>query len=188
MELIKNIVKQFYPLVIMLSCVSFVIWMFFSDGLRGKKSVFEGAGEIFAPAFDTGVVKNNALSYVGDSVSGYVPVIAYTGGTQTAGTYITLKSMFDVILEDGTIVKGSTEDGFAIYLMDIKNTADNSVLLFWTAEDIAEMEEIPAAFVYEKEQDILYCFKSGIYTVYVKIYGTDGGEETYVFSLPVEIS
>ncbi|MBQ2901137.1 MAG: hypothetical protein IJE49_04760 [Agathobacter sp.] len=188
MELIKNIVKQFYPLIIMLGCVSFAIWMFFSTGLRGKDNVFEGAGEVFSPVLDTGNLKNEGLSYVEGAVSDYVPVMTYTGGTQNAGSYIAMKSLFDVTMEDGSVVNGSEESGFTIYLTDIQNQAGDSVLMFLNADDIASMEEILVPFVYEKEQDILCCFQGGIYTVYVKICGTNGGEHTYVFQLPVEHS
>lgn len=188
MELIKNVVKQFYLLIIMLGLVSFVTWMFFSNGLHGKESVFEGAGEVFTPVIDTGEIKNEGMDYVGEVISDYVPVITYTGGVQTEGSFVIFKNMFDVTLEEGSIVSGDAEDGFAIYLLDIKNSAGESAMLLLSEEEIAVMEEIPAPFVYEKEQDILCCFNSGIYTVYVKIYGTNGGEDTYVFKLPVETS
>ena len=54
--------------------------------------------------------------------------------------------------------------------------------------DIDIMEEIPAAFVYDKENDLLYIYGSGTYTVEVKVYGASGATQTYEFNLPVEVS
>mgnify|MGYP003301527749 FL=1 len=56
-----------------------------------------------------------------------------------------------------------------------------------STDDLANMEELPSAFVYDKELDMLYVFGSGTYTVSVKIYFDVGGMETYEFKLPVEL-
>ena len=188
MEIIKSMLKHYYSLLLLLAFFSFVIWMFFSEGLHGKENVFWATGEVVAPLLHGGEMKSDGIAYMENNVSGYVPVITYTGGIQEVGKYISIKSLLDVTLEDGTTVNGSVEDGFTIYLEDIKNSAGNSTLMYLTAEDIANMEEIPASFVYEKEEDILHCFASGIYTVYLKIYGSNGGVESYVFQMPVEPS
>lgn len=187
MEMIKDIVRQFYPLLILTSCVLFVMGVFFSAPIYSGEGVFEGAGELFSPVADTGEIKSEGISYIEGSVSGYMPVIRYASGVQKTGSYIVFKDMFIVQKEDGSVVSGSEEDGFAIYLLDIKNHAGKSVLLTLSAEEIEALEEIPAPFVYEEEQDILCCFLSGVYTVQIKVYGAHGGQEIYEFQLPVEV-
>lgn len=187
MELIKTLVKQFYPIMIMFACVSFVVYMFFSAELNGGNGVFEGTGNVYVSMIGTDEVTNNGLNYAGNTADSYVPSIKYNSGAKAVGDCLSFKSLFDVQKEDGTIANGSTEDTFALYLMDIKNQTGNSVLEILSSEEIAQMEEIPAPFVYDKEQDLLYLHGSGVYTVYIKIYGSGGGMEIYEFQLPVEI-
>ena len=55
-----------------------------------------------------------------------------------------------------------------------------------SANDIAQLEEVPAPFVYDKENDLLYIFASGTYHVIVKIYTDSGASQSYEFQLPVE--
>ena len=187
MELIKDIVKQFYPLLIMLGCISFVLWIFFSAEVFGGEGVFLGTGNVFSPMLETDELKNDGLDYVGSFASGYVPVVKYMGGAQVVGTSMSFKDMFSVKNASGNFVSGSTEDDFAIYLLDIKGQAGNSVLTRLSSEFIGQMQEIPSPFVYDREQGILYFYGSGIYTVQVKIYGNSGSQSTYEFQLPVEV-
>ena len=188
MELIKDIAKQFYPLLIMLACVLFVVGVYFSADMFGGTGVFEGTGEVFEPMLVSDELKNDGLSYVGSTSSGYTPVVKYISVAHAVGESVTFKDMFTVRKEDGTTVSGSTEDGFAIYLIDIKSLSGNSMLEVLSTEEIAGLEEIPAAFIYDKELDTLYFHGSGTYMVYVKVYGPDGGQTTYEFKLPVETS
>ena len=185
MEMIKDIVKQLYPLIIMLICVLFVTGVFFSETFLEKKGVFQGSGRLFEPVLEE-KIKNDGLHYLDVVVSTYVPVVKYVASAQTTGSSIRFKEQFEVTKEDGSVVKGSVEDEFAIYLLDIKNMAGESVLLRMTEDEIAREEEIPASFVYEAEEDILYCFENGIYTASIKVYGANGGQKTYEFMLPVD--
>lgn len=186
MEMIKSIVNQFYPLLIMLACVSFVIYVFFSVEFNGGEGVFEATGNIYAPMIGTDEVKNDGLDYVSGSVTGGVPVVKYISGAKQAGTNFVFKDVLEVHKAGGSIVSATTEDDFAIYLADIKTQSGESVLQFLSKEEIENLEEIPAAFIYDKETDLLYLYSSGIYTVEVKIYGNNGGQEVYEFKLPVE--
>lgn len=188
MELIKDIVRQFYPLLIMLSCITFVLWIFFSSDIFGGDGVLEGGGKVYAPMMGTDQLKNDGLSYVGGASSGYVPVVKYSAGAQNVGEEAVFKDLFSVKKENGSFVNGSTEDGFALYLMDIRTASGNSVLATLTAEEIENLEEVTTAFIYDRENDILYFHGSGTYIVYIKVYGSSGGQKTYEFKLPVEAS
>lgn len=186
MEKIKIVIKPFYSLLIMIGCVILVINVFFSATNSGGLKIFETSGSIFQPMLGSDEVKNEGLNYLESLESGYVPIVKYSSGVQRVGESVVFKSLMTVRKENGTNVSGSVEDDFALYLMDIKSQAGESVLETLSSEEIAELEEIPASFVYDKEQDKLYFFGSGIYIVYVKIYGSSGGLETYEFQLPVE--
>lgn len=186
MDMIKMVVKQFYPLMIMLSCVLFVVYIFFSANPNDGKDIFEGVGNVFAPMIGTDEVKNDGLSYKQSGVSGYIPIIKYNVGPQKVGNCVSFRELFLVQKEDGSFVNGNTDDGFALYLEDIRNQNGNCVLEWLSSEEIAEMEEIPASFVYDKEQDLLYIYGSGTFVVYIKVYGSSGGSQIYEFNLPVE--
>lgn len=187
MELIKDIVKQFYPLLVMLGCIGFVTWMFFSSDTFGKEGIWEGTGKVFSQVIGSDELKNEGMDYIGSFGSNYVPVVKYMAGVQVIGTSISFKDMFSVKNESGSWVSGSTEDDFVMYLVDIKGLAGNSVLAWLSTDSIGQMQEIPAPFVYDKEQDVLYFFGSGTYTVFVKLYGNSGSQITYEFRLPVEV-
>ena len=188
MELIKDLIKGFYPLMIAGACVAFVIGIFFSSPLNGKTGVFEGVGSIYIPIVNTTPVQNEGLHFEGNSISGDVPVLKYNHGAASSGEGLVFKDLFQVPKSNGTYVNGSVEDDFAIYLMDIRTMDGNSVLEVLSSAEIEDLEEVPAAFVYDREQDILHIFGSGTYVVYVKIYGSSGGQVVYEFKLPVEAS
>ena len=188
MELIKDITKQFYPLLIMLSCIVFVLRIFFSADVFGGEGVLESGGKIYAPMLKTDELTNTGFETVASAQSRYVPVAKYAGNAQSVGGKATFKTLLSVKKENGSFVSGSTEDEFAIYLIDIQTESGNSVLAYLTADEIANMDEVPAAFIYDRENDELHFHGSGTYVVYVKIYGKSGGQTTYEFKLPVEAS
>ena len=188
MELIKDIVKQFYPILIMCACVSFVIYVFFSANYNGGEGVFENAGNIYTQMIGNDDLKNDGLNYIGEETNSYVPEIKYNSGSKRVGECIKFKEQFLAKKEDGSFVNGSTEDDFALYLVDIKKTSGNSVLERLSSEEVGKLEEIPAPFIYDKEQDLLYIFGSGVYIVEIKVYGNSGAAELLEFKLPVETS
>ena len=186
MELIKDIVKQFYPLLVLMLSVSFVVWIFFSNGLAGKQNIFQATGNVYESMLDEEKKINDGLNYMPAEDNAIAPTIEYTQGAQEVGTQVIFKDMFTVTMADGSTKAASEEDGFAIYLRDIKSKDGNSVLQNLTTDAIEKLEEIPAAFVYDKELDTLYFYGSGVYIVELKIYGSSGVVEYYEFKLPVE--
>lgn len=187
MELIKDIIRQFYPLLIMCACVSFVVYVFFCADYNGGMGIFENTGNIYVPMIKGDEVEHDGLNYIGEEVNSYVPEIKYNSGAKQVGDCITFKELFLVKKEDGSWATGDTEDDFALYLKDISQS-ENSVLEYMSSEEIENMEEVPAAFVYDKENDLLYIYGSGTFCVEVKVYGKGGATQIYEFNLPVEIS
>lgn len=171
MEHIKDI-------LIMCACVSFVVYVFFAANYNGGVGVFENAGNIYAPMMEDEEVVHDGLDYIGEEVNSYVPEIKYNSGAKQVGDCVAFKELFLV----------RTEEDYALYLIDIKNQSGNSVLECLSSEDLEDMDEIPAPFVYDKEKDLLYIFGSGIYTVEIKVYGSNGEVGCYEFNLPVEVS
>ena len=185
MEILKDIVRQFYPLLIAVGCTLFVTGALFPTE-NGNEGVFKEAGSIIGPAAEEEEIKNEGMSFVGNTITGYVPVVKYAEGAKLTGDAVYFKSMFEVKKADGTVVNGSTEDTFTLYLLDIKNESGGSALAWYSTETLAEMEEIPAPFVYDKELDALYFFVSGTYTIEMKVYGANGEQSIQEFKLPVE--
>ena len=188
MEMLKDIVRQFYPLLVVVACTLFVISVCFSRMTDGGTGLFGDVGNIFDSVTEQDAVKNNGMSFVENAITGYVPVVKYAQGTKFTGDATYFKSMFTVAKEDGKVVNGSTEDTFMLFLLDIKNENGSSALAWYGTEDLAGMEEIPAPFVYDKDLDILYFFMSGNYTIEIKVYGANGEQNVQEFQLPVEQS
>ena len=94
MELIKDIIRQFYPLLIMCACVSFVVYVFFSANYNGGEGVFENTGNIYAPMIEDDELKQDGLEYIGDEIVSYVPEIEYNSGAKSVGECIKLKEHF----------------------------------------------------------------------------------------------
>ena len=186
METIKTIVNQFYPLLIMVAAFTFVVWIFFSAPLNGEQGVFSGTGEIYTEMMDEGELKDNGLSYMEGLYSPLVPVLTYINGPVTVGESYPFKEQFRVTKEDGTSVNGKEEDEFILYLTRIENQDKENVLVSLTTDEIAGLGEIKPDFVYDKEQDILYFYAPGLYTVTVKVCVESGAQKTYTFPLLVD--
>lgn len=186
MEKIKDIIKQFYQLLILVACVMFVISVFFVSPMLGGKGTLGGTGAIFGPMLDTPEIKTEGLESIDKTESNYSPVIKYNSGAHDVGTYAIFKDLLLVQKKDGNFVSGSTEDEFTLYLVDIKNQYGESVLVTLSHEDVENLEEIPSDFVYDKDTDALYFYSSGVYTVQFKIYNQSGGQKSYEFFIPVE--
>lgn len=190
MEMLKDIVRAYYSLFITGACMLFVVGVYFSGAANGGMGVFEKAGETYDSMIDTENIGTNGLDYIGGAGAGQsdAPVMKYASGVRNVGEVVTFKNLLKVQLSNGNEVSGSTENGFAIYLVDIRSAEGNSEMLIMSAQDIEDLEEIPAAFLYDKENDQLHLHKSGTYTVIVKIYGSSGVSAVYEFKLPVEVA
>lgn len=172
--------KHIFSILVIVPLVLFSAYLLYGKNQNGDIQIFESFGTVLeasgeeeAPAAD--VMPGNPEA----------PVIKYNQGTHTVGSSTRFKAMFTVVTQNGT-KNGTVEDDFSLYLSDVRNPADLSVVEFLTTGQIDALEEIPAAFLYDKEQDILHFHQSGIYTVMVNVYGADGSMAQYEFSIPVE--
>lgn len=180
----KYLVKEIILIVLAVICVGFFISNILGVNEEGTLQVLGNMSSIVDQMKDTEVI-NNAAGAVGTQVSGTVPAITYSEGAQYKGSEICFKEMFEVTLASGTW-PGDSENGFAIYLKDIQDSAGNSRLISLDSESIDSMDEIVSDFVYDAEQDVLHIYGSGVYFVHLKIYTDDGLSAVYSFALPVE--
>ena len=180
MELIKDSIRQFYSLLVLLSFVSFVLWIYFSTGVDGEKSVFQKAGSMYSSMLKTQVIQNNGLSFMEGTISEDIPTVSYTGGVQKVGGQAVFRDLFAA---NSNAING---EEIALYLTDIKGVYGDSVLEKLDTNEIENLQEIPAAFIYDTDKDVLYFHCSGTYTIYLKVYASNGSQVTYEFCLPVE--
>ena len=188
MEKVKDFVREYYHLMIAGACVLFVVSVFFSNTSNDGMGVFGNAGTVYESMLDTENIGTSGPTFIGGAGALETPVIKYASGAREVGEVLTFKNLLKVLLPNGTEVSGSTENGFAIYLVDIRNAEGNSEMLVMSGQEIEDLEEIPASFLYDKENDQLHLHTSGTYTVIVKIYGAGGGFAEYEFKLPVEVA
>ena len=184
--MVKEIIRHFYPVLMMLNCVLFVLAILFAPQESEKRDAFERVAQLFVPILNTDEIKNDGLDYMERLISDYVPIVKYAAGAQSTGSNVCFKNLLEIRKEDGSVVSGSKEDTFAIYLMDIRNQEGNSVMVRMAETEMANGKEAPAAFVYVEEKDRLYCFERGIYVVQISVYSENGGLEKYEFQLPIE--
>lgn len=115
-------------------------------------------------------------------------VFKYSGGARKSGEAVLLSDMLEIQNADGSTTRLTDAEGITVSLSDVKDTYQNSVLTKLGTQETEDLEEIPTAFVYDREQSLLYFYKSGVYDVYVTIYKDDRNGIRYVFSVPVEVN
>ena len=145
MEMVKNVIKQYYLLLMILACVLFVIHMFFSFPIQGGKGVFEGGGSIYTSMIEKEDAKLESMDAINKKA--FSPSILYNAGVHKVGSSTEFKSLFLVQIEDGSFIEGNIEDGFSLYLKDIVDERGCSVLEVLPTDVIFSLEEIPAPFV-----------------------------------------
>lgn len=187
MEHLKIVIKTNYELLILTGGILFVIGVFFFSDKEYGMGLFGNTGTTFLPLAEDAAIFNEGTGHLQGYVNDYIPCVHYNGGALRQGDSVRFKDLLSVELENGTMVRGDMESGFALYLIDIQKQSGNSVLEIISTEELEEMEEIPNIFVYDREFDMLYIFGSGTFTVRLKIYSDAGRVETYEFLLPVEV-
>lgn len=177
--------RYIFSLLVILPVVFFAIGFLFGDDIGDGSSMFESFGSLLEGADTQAEVEVDKTIY--DSVDDRAaPLIKYVGGVQETGTYFSLKEQLLVYTEDGE-QNGAAEEGFSIYLKDVRNCEGMSVLNKLRAEDVAFMEQISMSLIYIEEMDLLYINNIGNYIFVVKVYGSNGASMEYEFTMPVEI-
>ena len=179
----KNILSKLFLVVLAVIGSVFALGVYLF-GFNGNGNIFSNIGSQFAGvSYDSNI--SDVASDLEEWKSNLTVNVRYTGGAKTVGDVSAFRDMFDITFldQDGAQVNNINYD---IYLSDIRDTSDNSVVVRMTTENIDKLEEIPADVLYDTEQHNLYYYKSGVYTVYISIYLYDGSTFSYEFVLPVE--
>ena len=183
----KIFLKQMFLLLVVFMGVMFALYIYFSAPFNGKKGLVKGTGTYVEAVMGTESNGGSNVDYEEDEEKETSTFqLKYIYGTQTVGACVKFKSLLTVTTEDGE-KPGELEDDFTIYLNDITDMNGNSVVEKLSTEMIESLEEIPAAFIYDKELDLLYFHKSGAFVVYMNIYDANGYKTSYEFTLPVEV-
>ena len=180
----KIAIKEIALVILALIGAVFFIQTIFGKSDEGNLSVFDGVTGIIEQINST-EPKNESVDYLQSQGMVTEPGVKYIFGSASAGTEVSFKEMFEVKIGAQSF-QGNEENGFAIYLMDIRDLAGNSRLVSLDSESIDASDEIESDFVYDKDEDILFIHNSGCYKVFIKVYTDAGSVTTYEFFLPVE--
>ena len=74
----------------------------------------------------------------------------------------------------------------SLYLVDIKNQSNASVLTRLSSDDIEALDTFPTPAIYDTEHDLLYFQNSGIYTLCIRLYFEHYSGILYECQIPVE--
>lgn len=181
----KGVIRDIFLVILAAIGLLFLVMVYFV-GLEGEGGIFTTLGSsVGNTTAETNIVDMADQIEIVNTME--IPTVHYIGGTRKVGDVTALKALFKAEYEDGTIVKLSEATNLKVVLKDVRDKEDNLVVIKLSTEDIEALEDIPTAFVYDKEQDILYFHKSGIFTVYIRLYSETGSGVLYQFSIPVEV-
>lgn len=180
----KIAVREVALMILALVGAIFFIHSIFGENDDGKLSIFDGVTGVVEQMNST-EPKSESVNFLQSQGLVTEPVVKFILGSVETNTEVSFKDMFEVTVGSQTHL-GSEENGFAIYLKNIKDTAGNSRLVSLNRESIDASDDIYSDFVYDIDQDILYIYSSGCYSVYLTVYTDAGAVVTYEFTLPVE--
>ena len=173
----KETIKPFFPFILAVLCSLFAVYtLFASIGYIGS-------------AFGTYSQKNNTTSVAKDLFASQkepIPTLYYAKKTLLVGKELPLSSLFLLTDSNGNHKPLSETPSVALYLTDVSSSSGDSVLTILSSEDIAALEEIPSAAIYDKEQQFLYFHNSGVYTLKLHFYYDTGPGILYECQVPVE--
>lgn len=183
----KEIIKNYVGIVLEACFVIFCIAYILMGTVGEKKGLADKIGTIFEDV-EIQNVKSEAHLVLKDKIESERPTVRYVGGTKRVGEFVKFKELVEVCLPQKSFESGIEEKGFYIYLEDIQDKNGNSVVISLKAEEIEALEEIPAGFILDEENGILYFHKSGVFVMYLMIYTEDEIGTAYECMLPIETS
>lgn len=182
----KNVIRDVFIIIIVVIGVIFSITTIFG-GLKGKDdSIFSAIGE------KVGTIKQEPhISEIATELEeiseAEMPTIYYVGGSRTVGDAVSIEDMFEVQYENTSRMPLSEAENTFIFFVDVRDTSGNILVEKLTTEDIEKLEEIPSAFIYDKDQHILHFHQSGTFIVSIRVYSGTSSGMLYEFEIPVEV-
>lgn len=183
----KEIIKNYVVIVLEACFVMFCIGYIWIGTVGEGKGLADGIGTMLEDV-EMQNVKSEGHLVLKEMIESERPVVRYVGGTKRVGEFVKFKELVEVCLPGKSFESGIEEKGFYIYLEDIQDKNGNSVVIFLKSEEIEALEEIPAGFILDKEKDMLYFHKSGVFVMYLMIYTENEIGTAYECMIPIETS
>lgn len=180
----KKTLKEYFSVIIAVVGVFFAVAVYFGTGGM-ENGLFADTGEALAGSDDRQILSNVPEGAVPTDMD--IPLVKYAGGAWTVGTSADFRELFRFIFEDGRSISGKDAENYTMYFKDVTDMSGNSVCEKLQTKDIESMEEIPSAFVFDKETKHLYFHKSGKFMMYVRVYYSADTYVDYEFAVPVEV-
>lgn len=182
----KNVIVQIFIMVFTVLFVLFGINYLYNGEIGSGKGFFAGIGSVLSGRIETPIV-SNGINALENTTSGTEPVLRYTGGARHIGDVVDFKTLFEISLDGNSFVPAYAENGFAIYFYDLTSLSGESIVEKLTTEEIAMLEEFPAAILYDTKLYELYFHQSGTFCIWVSIYLDSGEQYLYECIVPVEV-
>lgn len=182
----KETIKHYFPLILTVLSAICAIQIFFHGSGNSQNGIFTDIGTYFS----NGMQKNNFTSVAGQVESQKqtpLPTPKYVGNTRIVGEANTFEELFVLQFSDGTLSTIDESATAALYLLDIKNSNDTSVLTKLRSADIDNLEEVPSSVIYDTEKQLLYFHQGGIYKLYIRLYFDHRPGVLYECQIPVEV-
>lgn len=183
----KNILKLYFPLILTVLSVFFILQFLFHGLADTSSNLFVAIGNNYTDAKQK---DNRSLvaQKEGAQPKAPLPSIAYTGGTLITGEDFSFPKLFTLTYFDGTVLSLDAATTAAIYLKDIRNKENDSVLTRLTSMEIKDLEELPSPSVYDTDKQLLYFYQNGIYHLTLQLF-IDGEDGIYfTCNIPVEVN
>lgn len=173
----KDVIKHFFPLTLTILCAIFAIHIFLYS--------FTDIGNIFSDVTQQHL-SSSVIEQINAKPESPIPTPKYIGKTLHVGTPTAFDDLFVLELADHTITTVEDLPNTALYLVDVTSSNGVSLLTELSSSDIDNMEEIPSAVIYDKENRLLYFYRSGVYTLHIRLYFNHQSGVLFECQIPVE--
>ncbi|MBQ6843420.1 MAG: hypothetical protein IJO60_02155 [Agathobacter sp.] len=173
----KEIIKQYFPLALTALCAVLAISILFSK--------ITTIGNLFST-----LSPNDYSTQLGKQIdvlnNAPLPTLNYVSSPLTVGDANVFGELFSLSFSDGTKTSLTNSSNASLYLVDIKNQSNASVLTRLSSDDIEALDTFPTPAIYDTEHDLLYFQNSGIYTLCIRLYFEHYSGILYECQIPVE--
>lgn len=173
----KETIKHYFPFVMTVLSAVMAISILFAN--------INSIGELFSTQ-----KTNNYATTITEQINSLnnesLPLLTYNASALAVGDANILKELFSLKFADGNMTTIANSSDASLYLVDIKNQNNTSVLSKFSSDDIAAMETYPSKAIYDTEQDLLYFQDSGIYTFLIRLHFRHHKGILYECKIPVE--
>lgn len=164
----------------------FALVIFFELSINNQSGAFSFIGSVAEEGSSTPVEteSNKKLTEIQNTTS---PEVFYSGAACTAGETVQLKGLFRVKIPGAAApVNGLDETGFKLEVEEIRDTHGNSYAKEMDSSLSDYSDEVMTVNYNAQTGEI--CFhKSGVYQVFMRVYGKNGRVSSVAVKIPVEV-